>query len=36
MSKRPGKNPKNRLYQIVMAVIAFVMILSMVALAIRY
>ena len=36
MSKNPNKKSSNRLYQIVMAVIAFIMILSMIALAIRY
>lgn len=36
MSKKSNNKPTNRLYQIVMAVIAFMMILSMIALAIRY
>jgi hypothetical protein len=37
MAKQPNKKPKSfRVYQIVMAAIAFIMILSMVAMAIRW
>jgi hypothetical protein len=37
MSKKPNKKPSSyRLYQILMAVIAFIMILSMIALALQF
>jgi len=36
MSNNPKKKTSKRLYQIVMAAIAFIMILSMIALAVRF
>ena len=37
MSKNPNKKPKSfRVYQIMMAAIAFIMILSMIAVALRW